>query len=212
LKKIHYPAALVQAGLALDNSNKLLTVDSQNKVLACNDGFLFDRQDGTLIQYIQRGEKHLVVPDYIKSVGSMAFSGCLELETVTFTNADATIGKEAFYYCDSLRRVVLPARIQQLEPYLFWSCLKLDDVRIPSTVTTIKDGVFHKCESLVDVIVPDSVNKIGNHAFNGCTSLSNVSLPAGEIQIAKNAFRDCPKVKVAKRAFVEPTEDVIADP
>jgi BspA type Leucine rich repeat region (6 copies) len=124
LKSFHHPAGLVRAGFAIDNSNKLVTVDEHNKVLTYNDGFLVNRQDGNLIQYIQCGRKNLVVPGYIRTVGPMAFSGCHDLETISFANEDVTISNHAFNGCTSLSTVSLPACEIRVANNAFVDCPK----------------------------------------------------------------------------------------
>lgn len=47
----------------------------------------------------------IVVPDYVTSISSGAFSGCSSLTSVTIGNGVTSIGSSAFFYCRSLTSV-----------------------------------------------------------------------------------------------------------
>ncbi|MBE7079610.1 MAG: hypothetical protein E7371_00055 [Clostridiales bacterium] len=70
------------------------------------------------------------------------FTGCANLETVTFLGNVTYIGW-----------------------YSFEGCTKLANITIPNTVEIIGDYAFANCESLGDVVIPESVLFIGNYAF-----------------------------------------------
>ena len=72
-----------------------------------------------------------------------------KITSVTIEDGVTTIGKYAFYACDSLTSVT-----------------------IPDSVVTIMGNAFYGCDSLVSLTIPDSVTTIADYTFYGCNSLT----------------------------------------
>lgn len=107
------------------------------------------------------------------------FTGCANLETVTFLGNVTYIGW-----------------------YSFEGCTKLKNITIPNTVEIIGDYAFANCESLGDFVVPESVLFIGNYAFanSKATSITIV----GDAVVYNNAFEGWTAeqtIKTSKSAF-----------
>ena len=107
------------------------------------------------------------------------FTGCANLETVTFLGNVTYIGW-----------------------YSFEGCTKLKNITIPNTVEIIGDYAFANCESLGDFVVPESVLFIGNYAFanSKATSITIV----GDAVVYNNAFEGWTAeqtIKNSKSAF-----------
>ncbi len=92
-----------------------------------------------------------IIPDYVTSIGSYAFSGCSGLTSIEIPNGVTSIGDWAFR-----------------------GCRGLESVTIGSGVTTIGDRAFDSCSGLTSIEFPDSVTSIGYAAFGGCSSLETV--------------------------------------
>ena len=71
-----------------------------------------------------------------------------------------SIGREAFYYCQSLTSVV-----------------------IPEGVTYIGDSAFEGCSSLTSVVIPKGVTSINDRAFFGCRGLTVENAPAISVTV-----------------------------
>ena len=110
----------------------------------------------------QRDIQALVLPDGLRSIGSLAFEGC-GLTEVTIPEGVTSIGKQAFCI-SSLRSVTLP-----------------------ETLTVIGDSAFSGCSELRALTIPGSVTSIGSQAFSD-TGLRTVTIPAQVSAIGSGAF------------------------
>ena len=81
----------------------------------------------------------------IKSIGSSAFSGCVELESLNITSSSIT----------------------EISSNTFANCKKLESFTIPKHVTSIGSSAFENCDKLTSVTIPQSVTYIGAKAFKG---------------------------------------------
>lgn len=130
------------------------------------------------------------VPSGIVTVGSSAFSGCANLETVVF-GGEADLGVSVFKNCVKLQKVVLPNNLTEIKDETFSTCNKLQEVNIPDTVTSIGNEAFYYCEKLPTVNLPVGLTKLGDKAFAGCTSFTSVNLPAHVTSLGENVFAGC---------------------
>ncbi len=88
------------------------------------------------------------LPNGLKSIGNLAFSGCINLTTITFPDSLETIGMKAFYNCTSLDNIVFPKKL----------------IKIGSSS-------FSGCSNLVSISIPDSLENVEYNAFSGCDKL-----------------------------------------
>lgn len=138
---------------------------------------------------------------------SMIFSGCSRLTSVTIPDSVTSIGRNAFYNCESLtafygkfasadnRCLVVEGKL------IVFARFGLTSYTIPDSVTKIGDSVFRNCSSLTSVTIPDGVTKIEDDTFYGCSSLVSVTIGKGVISIGNQVFGDCYKLK---RIFCKP--------
>ena len=111
----------------------------------------------------------LTLPASLKSIGDYAFSYCINLKSVDWSNAaSAAIETVAgFDYCYSLKSFVIPA-----------------------STKTIGDEAFSNSEALTGVVIPEGVKTIGRLAFAGITKLGAVVIPSTVTTVDELAFRD----------------------
>ena len=109
-----------------------------------DDDVLFNKDKSRIISFRNQNVKSYVIPSSVTS-----------------------IGKGAFYCCDSLSEIV-----------------------IPSSVTSIGDWAFSSCDSLSEIVIPSSVTSIGDYAFSGCSSLKYISIPKSVICLNGNPFAE----------------------
>ena len=83
-----------------------------------------------------------------------------------YTYPVTSIGTSAFEGCSNLQSVTLPSSITSIGTDAFYACAKLGDINLPEGLTTINLRAFYNCH-LDTVIIPSTVTSIGNSAFKG---------------------------------------------
>ena len=129
-------------------------------IILTDDKFLFD--NGKLIAYVgnlknvtlptdingdpytiheMRGIKNIIIPNGIKSIDRLAFSGCKSLTSITIPDSVTSIGDYAFYYCTGLTSVTIGNGTTSIGYRAFSDC--------PNVVIYLRYNVCAKnyCES-----------------------------------------------------------------
>ena len=101
-----------------------------------------------------------------------------------------SIGKEAFYDCDSLVSVKIPYGVKSIEYQAFYDCDSLESVEFPNSLISIGNQAFSVCYKLTNITIPDSVTNIGGFAFKSCSNLNNIDIPDSVNSIGTSAFYD----------------------
>lgn len=155
---------------------------------AANGDFVI--QNGELMAYYG-SSRDVTIPPGVTSIGKEAFYNCDSLTSVTIPSSVTSIGDGAFCDCDSLTSVTISEGVTSIGELAFWDCAFLTSVTIPSSVTSIGYGAFCDCDSLMSVMISDGVRSIGNYVFNSCDSLTSVTIPSSVTSIGKGAFGGC---------------------
>ena len=137
--------------------------------------------------------KSVHIPNSIVEIVREAFSGCTNLESVTFGVASQVlkIGDKAFYDCSSLTSIELPNSVTSMGIYAFSNCSSLNHIIIPDSVTSMGIYAFGNCSNLTSIVIPSSISSIENYVFRSCTKLSTIIISDGVTNIGLGAFFDC---------------------
>ena len=133
--------------------------------------------------------------DGTTEINQHAFSGCSNLETVTFAEGSQlkSIGGDAFEGCSALQSIELPSSLTSIGDYAFRDCISLTEITLPNSLTSIGSDAFYYCTSLTSITIPEGVTSIGSWAFRNCTSLATVTFAQGSQleSIGDYAFSSC---------------------
>lgn len=164
-----------------------ITVSAKNTALKSENNCVIRIADNALLA----GCKTSVIPDYVESIESGAFSGCRGLTQISIPQDVKKIGVDAFFWCIGLTEIALPPNLTEISVGTFSYCTGLKSVKIPYGVKKIAGYSFDGCTALTNVSIPDSVEEIGERAFYGCVSLKSVIVPESVEIFGYQAFYGC---------------------
>jgi hypothetical protein len=179
------------------------SVDAANPVFSSLDGVLFNKAQTTLILFPGGRGGSYVIPNSVTNIGSVGFSGCSGLTSVTIPNSATTIEYGAFSYCTSLTNFSVDAAhpvLNTLGGVLFnkaktilirFSAGRGGSYIIPNSVTFVRDYAFLGCTSVTRVTIRNSVTSLGIFAFDDCASLTSVTIGNGVTSIGHYVFYCC---------------------
>ena len=183
-------------------SNRLSQSSSiVKKHFSVSDGILYNG-DMTILVRFPSGyeESSYIVEDSVNHIADGAFSGAVNLNSITFTSGLRTIGRKAFEHCGNITSLLLPKGIISIEERAFQYCTGLSSVMLPQSIETIGDFTFYGCSSVETISVPKYVKSIGHAAFMNCSHLGSVVIQENVRFIGDRAFEGCSeKLKVLIR-------------
>ena len=218
LKTITIPEKVTTIGdcaFWYDYSLTDINVDADNKNYASVDGVLYSKDMTEIVAYPSgKPASSYDIPDGVKTIGSCAFTGAAEIETITIPAGVTSIGDYAFSDCTALKAITIPDgvismgdyafawcyelksadiadSVKSIGEYCFDCCHALETANIPKGITVIEDFTFGNCSSLKSIIIPDGVTSIGEYSFNTCRALTSIVIPDSVTSIGKYAFLDC---------------------
>ena len=158
------------------------------------------------------------IPSGVTSIGSSAFDGCTNLESVTFGENSVleSIGSSAFYGCSSLKSITIPSRVTSIGSFAFQSCTNIEEVHIDSVYHWLSLGLsdsrnhplresssarlYVNGKLLTEVTAldfesgDDRIIKIPSNAFYRQSQLVSVIIPDFVTNIGSDAFYGCTSI------------------
>ena len=185
-----WAAEIVDSGTC--GENLTWTLDSEGKLTISGTGEMEDYNVFGFPWYGKRSSvKTVEIRSGVTSIGKYAFYYCNSLTSVAIPDSVTSIGGGAFHGCSSLTSVAIPNSVTSIGVWAFRFCSSLTSVTIPDSVTSIGDDAFRFCSSLTSMTIGNSVTSIGHLAFHGCTSLTSVTIPDSVTSIGDGAFSGC---------------------
>ena len=156
----------------------------------------------------------------VTSIGTSAFEGCSNLESVILPSSVTTIGTDAFYGCVRLERVNLEEGLTTINLRAFYNC-KLDTIVIPSTVTSIGNSAFKNnptqaivwkpatcsigsddsapfystSSQVTSFVFADGVETVPAYICKNMNLLDTIVLPSSVRSLGQYAFMNCSNLK-----------------
>ncbi|MCM1376952.1 MAG: leucine-rich repeat domain-containing protein [Clostridium sp.] len=143
------------------------------------------------------GDSLINVPASVKVIPAFAFADISELRVVRFDDNSriSSIGSYAFLGCSNIETIALPSSLKSLEEGCFRDCISLSEITIPNSITNIPAQAFRGCTKLRKVLLSPNIVKISAFAFIYCESLEEISFPSKLRTIGNNAFSRCLRLK-----------------
>ena len=127
---------------------------------------------GVLERYLGT-KKEVVIPREAAFIGRKSFFEEKQLVSVTMPYNVLIIGDEAFSGCCDLEAVTFQKEsLIIICNHAFCHCSRLKYLKLPDTLKKIGNGAFLGCKSLINITIPKSVSEIGKDAFCDCPNLT----------------------------------------
>ena len=145
--------------------------------------------------------QEIVLPKYIKTIGSEAFSACKALTTVKIPDGVISIGSSAFSGCSSLKEITIPDSVTNISNNAFQRCGGLTSI-IVSNENSVYDS-RNNCNAIIETstnkliqgccktIIPNNVTSINDYAFSECKGLTNITIPDNVTEMGYGVFARC---------------------
>ena len=178
---------------------KALSVEKGNTVFDSRDNCnaIIETASNTL----RIGCANTVVPDGIKALGQMAFSGIPSLKEVKLPSGLTSIGWATFWADTELSKVTLSESVTDIGESPFGGC-----ERITSLVIDEKNAKYdsrNNCNAIIETAtdkliqgfattkIPEGVKTIATAAFRSLATLTEIEIPASVEKIEPEAFLYC---------------------
>lgn len=128
----------------------------------------------------------------VTEIGTEAFTGCYNANSIHIPGTVKTIGNYAFYNNKPyLTSIVIAEGVRSIGDHAFDGCEQLTSISIPNSVTSLGTSAFNHCSELKSIKIPDGVTEIGRSTFCGCMNLTSITIPSSVTTIGFDAFCHC---------------------
>lgn len=204
---------------------QIIKTEGYVKGETCKQEPVFTNDNDTLIKCTPNGQKTIIIPKGIKTIGRACFAGT-NVEEVVLPEGIETIDSDAFNFCTKLRKINFPETLKVIGHGAFKGCFFLETVILPKTMKEISDYAFYEA-GIKQLILPENVNFVGTEVFAGtniettdipenftlnsamfekCQKLHSINLLGSHITIPERCFCNCinlTEIDITKTALIK---------
>lgn len=204
---------------------QIIKTEGYIKGETCKQEPVFTNDNDTLIKCTPNGQKTIIIPKGIKTIGRACFAGT-NVEEVVLPEGIETIDSDAFNFCTKLRKINFPETLKVIGHGAFKGCFFLETVILPKTMKEISDYAFYEA-GIKQLILPENVNFVGTEVFAGtniettdipenftlnsamfekCQKLHSINLLGSHITIPERCFCNCinlTEIDITKTALIK---------
>lgn len=204
---------------------QIIKTEGYVKGETCKQEPVFTNDNDTLIKCTPNGQKTIIIPKGIKTIGRACFAGT-NIEEVVLPEGIETIDSDAFNFCTKLRKINFPETLKVIGHGAFKGCFFLETVILPKTMKEISDYAFYEA-GIKQLILPENVNFVGTEVFAGtniettdipenftlnsamfekCQKLHSINLLGSHITIPERCFCNCinlTEIDITKTALIK---------
>lgn len=204
---------------------QIIKTEGYVKGETCKQEPVFTNDNDTLIKCTPNGQKTIIIPKGIKTIGKACFAGT-NVEEVVLPEGIETIDSDAFNFCTKLRKFNFPETLKVIGHGAFKGCFFLETVILPKTMKEISDYAFYEA-GIKQLILPENVNFVGTEVFAGtdiettdipenftlnsamfekCQKLHSINLLGSHITIPERCFCNCinlTEIDITKTALIK---------
>lgn len=141
------------------------------------------------------------LPSNIRRIGTSAFQGCTNLESIAIPNSVEEMGTEVFTECYELKKVEFQTdekhrvKLKVLPANTFYLCPRLQSLELPEGIEEIGNYALQCNLSLKSIHLPNTLKKIGGHFLCNAKSLESLTIPASVTEIAGAFLHGCESLR-----------------
>ena len=169
---------------------------------------------GWLFGYTDDAEGEIPDADSIYGIANGALEGCTALTNLVFSENAVLkyVGTNAFKGCTELQSLVLPPSLEDIGDEAFMGCSYLDNVIVPGSVKRVGARAFKNCTGFTGALIEYGVESLGDEAFYGDWRISEVDIPSSVTNIGVSAFGgDSSIIRVGLRGDVRKVSEIFSN-
>ena len=133
--------------------------------------------------------EELVIPEGVTSIGKYAFYNCDSITSIVFSKTLTDIDRSAFTNVGYIKTLTIPDNVTYIGYYAFEGCASLETLYIGNGITTINRDAFSSCNSLVSITLGENVQSVDRSAFSYCYNLREV-INKSSVSTASLGFKE----------------------
>lgn len=192
----------------------------------CEQGSVLTTDNDILIKCVPNGQKTIIIPEGIKTVGRECFAET-DVEEIVLPEGIEVIDTGAFAFCTKLRKINFPETLKIISHEAFRGCFSLETVILPKKMKELNSCAFFKAgikhltlpekvslETGVEIFAGIDIETIDipenftltPTMFAGCQRLRSINLLGSRVTIPERCFRDCTslaEIDITKAALIK---------